>query len=74
MTSVTTNLNQGYGDGFHNKEPKHPDNDDYMFGYDIGQVDGTLRKRHLKERTAFQKANNSINPNDSALTDPEANR
>ena len=50
ITSVTTNLNKGYEDGFHNNEPKKPDNDDYLFGYDIGKVDGTLRKRHLQEK------------------------
>ena len=48
MTSVTTNLNKGYEDGFHANEPKRPDNDDYMFGYGIGQVDGQQRKRHLR--------------------------
>ena len=50
MTSVTTNLNKGYEDGFHNNEPKKPDNDDYMFGYEVGQADGQQRRRHLKEK------------------------
>ncbi len=48
MTSVTTNLNEGYDNGFHGTEPKHPGNDDYMFGYRIGQTDGRTRQHHLK--------------------------
>ena len=51
MTSVITNLNEGFEDGFHNNEPKKPDNDDYMFSYRVGQADRQQRfKRHLKEK------------------------
>ena len=50
MTSVITNLNAGFEDGFHNNEPKKPDNDDYMFSYRVGQADRQQRRRHLKEK------------------------
>ena len=48
MTSTTTNLNEGYEDGLYDNKAKHPDKDDYMFGYRIGQADRPRRQHHLK--------------------------
>ena len=48
MTSTTTNLNEGYEDGLYDNKAKHPDKDDYMFGYRIGKADRPRRQHHLK--------------------------